>query len=86
MSKNIKRMLALFLSFAGVVMSLYVGGYLLFLQPLISLYHHYLNNTITMHYLFVIFIKVFFAATAGGGVWCIFDIIAGFFRDNKKEE
>ena len=30
-------------------------------------------------------IKIFFASTAAGAIWCVFDIIAGKFRDSGED-
>ena len=30
--------------------------------------------------------KIFVASTVGGAIWCVCDIIAGFFRDLPEED
>lgn len=85
MTKNMKFLIATVLSVAGTIMMIYVGGYLLFVAPLLSLYQHFLDQSLTGRLLLVDLIKIFFAGTAGGAIWCIFDIAAGYFRDDKGD-
>ncbi len=85
MTKNVKFLMATILSVAGTIMMVYVGGWLLFVSPLLSLYRHFMDHSLTGRLLLVDLIKIFFAATAGGAIWCIFDIAAGYFRDDKGD-
>lgn len=82
MRKGIRKILAAFFSLLAIVMLVYVGGYRLVILPLKDIYHCYIENAWTLKRLFIDIIKIFFSATVGGGLWCLFDIIAGFFRDD----
>jgi hypothetical protein len=44
----------------------------------------YTTHTITWGLLLNSFIRVFFCATVFGAIWCIFDILAGFFREDEE--
>lgn len=81
--KRIRKCLAWALSAAGSILALYVGGYWLFFRPVRFLYLGFLAGTLTKKSLIVCIIKIFFASTAAGGVWIIFDILAGHFRDDR---
>ncbi|MDD6193580.1 MAG: hypothetical protein PUB19_01625 [Lachnospiraceae bacterium] len=81
MKKTIRRILALAFSLLGTVLALYLGGYWLFIRPVRFLYTGFLAGTLTRRSLLICIIKIFFASTAGGGIWVICDIIAGHFRD-----
>lgn len=85
MKKSAKKLLAVLFSLLGTVLATYVGGYWLFARPLYFLFAGFSAGTLTMHSLTVCVIKIFVASTVGGGIWCIFDIIAGYFRDEPRD-
>ena len=80
----IKKFFEIFFSLAGTLLSVYVGGYWLLFRPLRNIYLAYTVGSITWHLLFNSFIRIFLSATVAGGIWCLFDIIAGFFRDIEE--
>lgn len=86
MKKSIRRIIAIAFSILGTVLGLYVGGYLLFLQPLRGLFVALTVGEITKKFLLISIVKIFLASTAGGSIWCICDIIAGFFRDEPEAD
>lgn len=81
MKKNIRKVVSVLLGLMGTLLAIYVGGYWLFIRPARFLYAGFLAGTLTKKALLICIIKIFLASTAGGGIWCIFDIIAGHFRD-----
>ena len=81
MKRNIRKVISVVLGLMGTLLAIYVGGYWLFLRPVRFLYVGFLAGTLTKKSLLICIIKIFLASTAGGGIWCIFDIIAGHFRD-----
>ncbi len=82
MKKNFRKILAVLFGLLGTVLSVYVGGYWLFIRPVRFLMDGFMAGTLTRHTLIVCIIKIVLASTAAGGIWVIFDIIAGHFRDN----
>ena len=84
--KNIRKMLAVMISLLGTFMTVYVTLYLLVFCPARDLYVNFTSDTLTAHVLFVDLIKIFVASTVGGAVWVVFDIVAGFFRDDERDE
>ncbi|MCR5546718.1 MAG: hypothetical protein K6F30_09630 [Lachnospiraceae bacterium] len=85
MKKTLRKAMALFLSLGGTLLALYVGGYWLLFRPLRNLYVGYIEHIITWRLLLNSFIRIFLAATVFGSIWCVFDILAGFFRDEEEE-
>lgn len=81
MKKTIKKIIEMAFSLLGVVLALYVGGYLFLIEPVHVLYVRFMADTLTSKTLFVCIVKIFLASTVSGGIWCICDIIAGKFRD-----
>ena len=86
MKKNAKKALAIFFSVLGSVLGLYIGGYWLFARPVYWLVTGFTGGTLTAGILIINIFKIFIASTIGGGIWCVCDIIAGFFRDLPEED
>ncbi len=70
-----------FLSISGSLLAIYLGGYWLLIRPVYWLITGYLNDTLTLKLIIVCIVKILFASTAAGGIWCAFDIMAGHFRE-----
>lgn len=83
MKKALRRVLAIGFSLLGIFLAIYVGGYWLFIRSVHFLYQGLLAGTLTSKSLIICIIKIFCASTAAGGLWCICDIIAGKFRDDR---
>jgi hypothetical protein len=86
MKKNAKRAVAVLFSILGTVLGLYIGGYCLFVRPVYWLVTGFMDGTLTAGILIINVIKIFIASTVGGAIWCLCDIIAGFFRDEPKDD
>lgn len=76
-----RKILAVAFSALGTFLAIYIGGYWLFLRPVRFLFVYFTSGELTRQMLVVCVVKIFLASTAGGGLWCICDIIAGHFRD-----
>ena len=83
MKERVRKLLAWLLSAAGTLLAIYIGGYWLLFRPVRYLYLGFLAGSLTKKSLFVCIVKIFFASTAAGGIWSIFDIMAGHFRDDR---
>lgn len=86
MKKNAKKALAVIFSVLGSVLGLYIGGYLLFARPVYILVTGFTAGTLTSRRLIICIIEIFVASTIGGGIWCVFDIIASRFRDEPRDD
>ena len=86
MKKNAKRAMAVLFSILGTVLGLYIGGYLLFVRPVYWLVTSFTSGTLTAVLLLINVIKIFIASTVGGAIWCLCDIIAGYFRDIPMDD
>ena len=86
MKRNAKRAIAVLFSILGTVLGLYVGGYCLFVRPVYWLVTGFTGGTLTASILIINVFKIFIASTVGGGIWCICDIIASFFRDDPRDD
>lgn len=85
MKKTAKKVMAILLSLFGTLLALYVGGYWLLIRPIHNLYLGYLHHSLSLPLLLNSFVRIFFSATVFGSIWCIFDILAGFFREEEEE-
>ncbi len=86
MKKGLCRLFAVFFSLLGTVLALYVGGWVLFIHPVHALFLAFSAGTLTRTMLIITIVKIIFAATAAGGIWCVCDIIAGIFRDRQDRD
>ncbi len=86
MKKNAKRALAVLFSILGTVLGLYIGGYVLFVRPVYWLITGFTGGTLSAGMILINVFKIFVASTVGGAIWCVCDIIAGFFRDLPEED
>ena len=84
MKKTVKKIVEILISLSGTVLGIYVAGYWLLYKPLKNLYIAYLAHAISWGLLLNSFIRIFFCATVFGAIWCIFDILAGFFREEEE--
>jgi hypothetical protein len=78
---RLRHFLVHLLGIGGTLLAIYVSGWVMFLEPLIAIYREYRAGTMTYGDILKVAISVAMAATAGGGIWCAFDILANFFRD-----
>lgn|GEM_PF-685777 len=78
-----KRLMVILFGLAGTILSIYIGGYVMLISPAISLYKSFMAHTLGIKELFVDIVSISLAATVGGTVWCICDIIAGLFRERE---
>ena len=78
---RLRHFLVHLLGIGGTLLAIYVSGWVMFLEPLIAIYREYQAETMTYGDILKVAISVAMAATAGGGIWCAFDILANFFRD-----
>ena len=83
--KSVRKILELTFSIGGSLLSVYVAGYWLFFRPVRWLITSYTAGTMTRSGIIFSVVKIFLASTVGGGIWCIFDIIAGKFRDLPED-
>lgn len=81
MKKGLRKFLAVGISLFGTLLAIYVGGYRLLFRPVCLLINEFSAGSLTRQDLIGCIIKIFLASTIAGAIWCIFDIIAGKFRD-----
>ncbi len=84
MKKVVFKILDIFFSVMGSVVGLYVGGYLMFVRSVAYLYTGFTGGGITRRGFVISIICIFMATTVIGFFWCLFDIIAGVFRDKPR--
>ena len=71
MKKKTKMILGMISYCLGFVFALYVGGWILFIQPIIELFEAYQKGTIGVLLVAVCIIKIVLSTTIAGFVWCI---------------
>ena len=86
MKTRVKKAVAVLLGALGVLLAIYFGGYWLLFRPLRTLYWAFTEGTLTSSLLITAVVKIFFSTTAAGAIWVVFDILAGFFRDDIPKD
>ncbi|MBE5911816.1 hypothetical protein [Pseudobutyrivibrio sp.] len=86
MKKNAKKAVATLISILGSALGIYIGGYWLFVIPVYTLVTAFTGGTLTAGILLINIIKIFVASTIGGAIWCLCDIIAGYFRELPDDD
>lgn len=81
MKKGLKKFLAVGISLFGTLLAIYVGGYWLLFRPVCFLIDGFASGLLSRHDLIICIVKIFLASTVAGAIWCVFDIIAGKFRE-----
>ena len=82
MKKYLKRLIVIIFEVAGCFLALYLGGYWMLFRPIKWLYLGFTGGTLTLKLIAINVIKIFLSTTVFGAVWCIFDILAGKFRED----
>lgn len=86
MKKITRWVLSWVFSIVGSLLAVYVAGYLLLAKSIYWCVTAFSSGTMNLRGLIISLIKICIAATVGGAIWCIFDIIAGKFRDYPYEQ
>lgn len=84
LSHRTRHFLVIFFSVVGTALAIYVAGWIMVIEPLISLWGQFQDHTVRFRDVFCVVLSVALSATAGGGIWCAFDILAGLFRDREE--
>lgn len=85
MTKRFRFVLAWAIKIIGTFLALFIGVYVLFIIPILELINSLSAGTLTKTLLLVCIVKVFFASTVGGFIWCLFDIISSHIKGIVKE-
>lgn len=86
MKKKIQQMLALICNALGTIAAVYVGGWLMFLQPLHVLYIAFGNGELSVRLVAVCAVKILLSATFAGLVWCIGYIGCNYFKGKEDPD
>ncbi len=87
LSEGACKVIAKLISIVGAGLALFVAGYIFLIKPIYTIFTGFMQDTLTSKDLLINIVLIFLAATVGGGIWIVFDMIAGIFRDmHGKEE
>ena len=86
MKKKWAGILAICCYVAGIVASLYVGAWLMLLQPIHDLITAFGTESLTLPFLLVSILKIALSTTFAGLVWCIGYIGYNYFRGNEDPD
>ena len=80
MSRNIKFYLAIVIYLIGLAVSVYVGGWVMLIQPIRGTITAYTLGTLTLRQLVINVIKCISSLTVAGLIWCIGYIAYNHFK------
>lgn len=86
MSRNIKFCLAIVIYLIGLAVSVYVGGWVMLIQPIRGTITAYTLGTLTLRQLVINVIKCISSLTVAGRIWCIGYIASNHVYDSRDEE
>ena len=86
MSRNIKFCLAIVIYLIGLAVSVYVGGWVMLIQPIRGTITAYTLGTLTLRQLVINVIKCISSLTVAGLIWCIVYIASNHVYDSRDEE
>lgn len=87
LSEGACKIIARLISVLGAGLALFVAGYFFLIKPIYTIFVGFTQDTLTSKDLLINIVLIFLAATVGGAIWIVFDMIAGIFRDmHGKEE
>ena len=78
--ENAHLYLRVFIRLIASLVAIYVGGWLMLVQPVIGIYHAVCAGTLKAAFLIRSLIKILFSTTVFGAIWCAGYIAAGYFR------
>lgn len=86
MKKKVQQLLALLCNVLGTIAAVYVGGWLMFLQPIKMLFLAFQGGTLSVSFVCICVIKILLSATFAGLVWCIGYIGCNYFKGVEEPE
>jgi len=86
MSRNIKFCLAIVIYLIGLAVSVYVGGWVMLIQPIRGTITAYTLGTLTLRQLVINVIKCISSLIVAGLIWCIGYIASNHVYDSRDEE
>lgn len=86
MNRNIRMVLAAAIYFMGFAVSVYVGGWIMFLKPVRHTITAYTLGTLTWTQLVVAAVKCISSMTVAGLIWCLGYIASNHIYDSRDEK
>lgn len=86
MRKKINQWLALLCNVLGTLAAVYVGGWMMFLRPIHTLYTAFLGHEMTIQLVLTCGVKILLSTTFAGLVWCIGYIGSNFFKGDEDPD
>lgn len=85
MKRNIRMMLALAIYLIGMAASVYVGGWIMIIQPLCGMIAAKVMGTLTLRQICVTALKCISSLTVAGLIWCIGYMMSNRVFDSRDE-
>lgn len=80
---NLRAFLSILCYGIGIAAAMYVGGWLMIVQPVKGLIAAHVMGTLTFRQILVTVMKIVSSATVYGLIWCLGYIASNHFRDKE---
>ncbi len=85
MSRNIRMALSVAIYILGLIVSVYIGGWVLLLKPVKETIAAFALGTLTLPQLLISAVKCISSMTVSGLIWCIGYIASNHIFDSRDE-
>lgn len=86
MKKKCDRILSLVCYALGIFAAIYIGAYLMLLQPVQSLWTAFYQGGLTLSLVFASVVKIGLSTTCAGFVWCLGYIGYNYFKGTEDPD
>ena len=84
MKKNFQAIMAFLCNVFGTIMAVYIGGVVMLLHPVQTLYGAFMTGTLDLHLLAICALKIILSTTVAGTLWCIGYIGCNYFKGTEE--
>lgn len=85
MNRHIRMVLALVIYLTGFAVSIYVGGWVLIIEPVKGALAAHALGTLTFWQVVVVILKCVSSLTVAGLIWCLGYIVSNHIYDSRNE-
>lgn len=86
MNRNLRMLLSAAVYGFGLLASIYIGGWVMILEPIKSTITAYTLGTLTLQRLIIAIVKCFCSLTVAGLIWCMGYIASNYIYDSRDDE
>lgn len=86
MKKKLQLFIGLLCYIVGIIISIYIGGVVMILHPVQSLYIGFLERSLDLRLIFVCGMKILLSTTIAGLIWCVGYIVLNYCKGTEDPD